>query len=604
MDRTAPAPVFALLLSLLVAGPWAGPAAAQDDPFFSRPGEVEDDPGPGFRRPGQEISEEEETGRGPRRPDRGPLPPPLPKINYQTVPIPDRWRLVEAVGVNERLWDPYNQNTLKADRPILGSQEWFFNLLTVSDTVIEPRRIPTPTGQPVSDTPGTLDVFADGDQLFVSQNFIVSTAIIKGDTVFRPPDYEFRFTGVGNITYVDVDDVGVLKSRTTQGLERTSGWFGVQDFFVDKHLRNKSDRYDFDSLRIGIQPFTSDFRGFLFQDNQPGVRLFGTFENNRIQYNVAFFRRLEKEINSGLNDFEEPRDDDVYALNVYYQDFPVLGFTTQASVTYNMNRENGGREFDRNGFLQRPALIGDAQDHKYDVVYLGLAGDGHFDRLNLTYQLYYAVGHDSNNPLAKRSQTISSFFAAVEASMDFDWWRAKGFLLYAMGDGDIDNQYASGFDAIFENPQFAGADTSFWQRQAIPLIFGGGVQLVGRNALLPNLRTSKEQGQSNFVNPGLQMYGVGTDFDILPELRFSTNFSYLRFDHTDSLRLARNQGPINQEIGWDLSGAITYRPLFTQNVVFRLSGATLVPRRGFKQLFGDEGTVPYWSVLANLILTF
>ena len=42
---------------------------------------------------------------------------------------------------------------------------------------------------------------------------------------------------------------------------------------IDKHLRNVSHRYDFDSLRVGIQPFSSDFRGFLFQDAPFGVRL-------------------------------------------------------------------------------------------------------------------------------------------------------------------------------------------------------------------------------------------------------------------------------------------------------------------------------------------
>ena len=34
------------------------------------------------------------------------------------VPLPDRWRLVEALGVNERWYDPYNQNTLKGDLPV------------------------------------------------------------------------------------------------------------------------------------------------------------------------------------------------------------------------------------------------------------------------------------------------------------------------------------------------------------------------------------------------------------------------------------------------------------------------------------------------------
>ena len=47
--------------------------------------------------------------------------------------------------------------------------------------------------------------------------------------------------------------------------------------------------------------------------------------------------------------------------------------------------------------------------------------------------------------------------------------------LGALRDGDDDpyDQKAGGFDAIFENPLFAGADTSFWIRQPVPLIGGG-----------------------------------------------------------------------------------------------------------------------------------
>jgi len=51
--------------------------------------------------------------------------------------------------------------------------------------------------------------------------------------------------------------------------------FGVQEAFVDYHIRNVSERYDFDSVRVGIQPFQADFRGFLFNDQQLGFRLFG-----------------------------------------------------------------------------------------------------------------------------------------------------------------------------------------------------------------------------------------------------------------------------------------------------------------------------------------
>src|SRR6185295_9419141 len=95
----------------------------------------------------------------------------------------------------------------------------------------------------------------------------------------------------------------------------------------------------------------------------------------------------------------------------------------------------------------------------------------------------------------------------------------------------------NGFDAVFENPQFAGADTSYWIRQAVPLIGGGRVALSGRNGVLNSLRSSKEEGQSNFTNPGIRLIGIGADLDILPELRVSANWNYLLFDTTEVLEV-------------------------------------------------------------------
>jgi len=43
--------------------------------------------------------------------------PPPEAFPTDVLPIPDRWRLVEAVGVHSRWFDPYNQNTIKGDRP-------------------------------------------------------------------------------------------------------------------------------------------------------------------------------------------------------------------------------------------------------------------------------------------------------------------------------------------------------------------------------------------------------------------------------------------------------------------------------------------------------
>ena len=78
-------------------------------------------------------------------------------------------------------------------------------------------------------------------------------------------------------------------------------------------------------------------------------------------------------------------------------------------------------------------------------------------------------------------------------------------------------------DAVLEKPLFAGADTSYWIRQSIPLIGGGGTFLSMRNGVLASLRSSREHGQSNFTNPGLHLLGVGADFDVTPGLRFISN---------------------------------------------------------------------------------
>jgi hypothetical protein len=325
----------------------------------------------------------------------------------------------------------------------------------------------------------------------------------------------------------------------------------MQELFADVHLRNVSDRYDFDSIRVGIQPFSTDFRGFLFQDNQFGIRLFGTRDNNFWQYNLAWFRRIEKDTNSGLNDIwdEGLRDDDVVIFNIYRQDLPVLGFTSQFTIVHNRNREDNKLFFDKNGFLVRPASLGQERLRNYDVTYLGYNGDGHIGRLNLTASAYFAYGEESVSTFTSKPSDIRAFFAASEASVDFDWVRVRASALYASGDDDPFDDQSEGFDAIFENPIIAGGDTSFWVRQAVPLIGGGGVTISGRNGILNSLRSSKDQGQSNFTNPGLILLGAGTDMDVTPELRLSTNVNHLWFDSTASVEAARNQETCSKKIG-------------------------------------------------------
>ncbi|HUP96332.1 MAG TPA: hypothetical protein VM073_00240, partial [Usitatibacter sp.] len=309
--------------------------------------------------------------------DPSQVPSPAPSAPRDTLPVGDRWRIMQALGFKAPWYDPYNQNLLKGDIPVV--RDWFVNVGVVSDTLVEARRLPTPVGPQSTERPESVDVFGRGRQSTVSQTLIVSMAVIKGNTTFKPPDYEFRLVPAFNFNRADVEEVRVLRVDPRAGRTRTDNHVGLQEAFADMHLRNVSERYDFDSVRAGIQPFISDFRGFLFNDVPLGVRLFGTRDNNQWQYNLGYFRRLEKDTNSGLNDLRaRPRRDDVYVANAYRQDWPRLGYTSQATVVLNVNREDDRQFYDANGFLVRPAVQGDARAHDYTVVYLGYNGDGHF----------------------------------------------------------------------------------------------------------------------------------------------------------------------------------------------------------------------------------
>ncbi|MCW3837387.1 hypothetical protein OM513_15180 [Sphingomonas canadensis] len=619
------------MLSPAEFDPWHGPDPQEAPPPPEEGQEAPPPPKPEKIDPRDFETDPAETLDGRRRPDFvEPLPdrivhfnpgavraPPPEAFPTDQVPIPDRWRLIESLGVvKERWFDPYNQNTLKGDRPLdphkwgwlgIKGEDWFLAASAVSDTVLEPRTFPIPVGVQTTERPQSLDVFGKDASFVASQTFIVGASLIKGSTAFKPPEIEYRVALAFNINHVDVPERRVLSVLPSKPSRRTDSFVGVQELFVDYHIRNVSDRYDFDSIRVGIQPFQSDFRGFLFNDQQLGVRLFGNRDGNRFQYNLAAFWRLEKDTNSGLNSvITRPRDDFVLVANLYRQDFLIPSLTSQVTALYNRNREGDGIKIDDNGFPVRPELLGDLRGHDYDVVYLGYNADGRIGRINVTASAYGALGRDSNSFFTSRPAQIRAYFGAAELSYDHNWMRFRLSGLYASGDADPYNDTEAGFDAIFENPVFAGADTSYWIRQTIPFAGGGrAVSLNGRNGILNSLRSSKEQGQSNFNNPGTWLVGVGADFDLTPGVRLSANVNKLGFANTTTLETLRNEGSIPRSIGWDVSAAAIWRPKATQNLVFRLSAAVLEPSKGFRDLFENRARDKrYVSVLANAILSY
>lgn len=602
--------LFPLLLQLAgepAPPPPEPPAAAEEAPPPVDNESIEGRRRPGYTGPLPDAVTQDNPGAV-----RAPPPEAFPTDD---IPIPDRWRLIETLGLaRERWFDPYNQNTVKGDRPLkpedwpfITGNDWFFAANLVSDTVIEPRTFPIPVGVQTTERPGSLDVFGKDASYVLSQTFIAGAALIKGSTAFKPPDVEYRLALALNVNYVNVPERRVLFVEPSKGSDRLDHFLGVQEAFVDYHIRNVSERYDFDSVRVGIQPFQADFRGFLFNDQQLGVRLFGNRDNNRFQYNLAAFWRLEKDTNSGLNAvLQSPRDDFLFIANAYRQDFLIPALTSQVTVAYNRNREADDIQIDDNGFPVRPALLGTLRGRDYDVVYLGYNADGRIGRINLTASAYAALGEDRNSFFTDREADIRAFFGAAELSYDKDWMRFRLSGAWASGDSDPFDDTEGGYDAVFENPIFAGADTSYWIRQTIPFAGGGrAISVNGRNGLLNSLRSSKEQGQSNFNNPGLILAGIGADFDLAPEFRVSANANHLWFEDTATLEALRVEGAIPKDIGWDLSAAAIWRPQATQNIVFRLSAATLIAGSGFRDLFDNLGNDrAYFSVLANAILSY
>jgi hypothetical protein len=481
-----------------------------------------------------------------------------------------------------RWYNPYNQSVLKGDYPVIGNKT-FMILSAVSTSTGEQSRTPKPSDVGAV-RPGSAEFFGKPELLAINQTFQFTFEMFHGDSTFKPRDWAIKISPTFSLpNYARARENGVLNIDVRRGVTRTDTHFSLEEAFGEVKLANINANYDFVSLRAGIQPFVSDFRGFIYSDNNLGARFFGAFGNNRYQFNAAYFHQLEKDTNSGLNRFDQ-RQQNVYIANLFRQDFLAKGYTVQASLHYNDDRRS--IEYDRNGFLVRPALIGDARPHSIKVGYLGISGDGHIRRLNLSHAYYYAFGRDERNPIAGRSTRIKSQMAAIEASFDKDYLRFRGSFFFAQGDRNATDAKATGFDAIFDDPNFIGGQFSFWNRQGIRLT-QTGIGLVQPNSILPSLRSSKTQGQANFVNPGIFIYNAGVDMEVTQRLKAIFNVNYLRFHRTESLEYVLFQNRIRKEIGFDYSVGVAYRPFLINNVTFTFGAALLQTGRGFRDIFTD-----------------
>ena len=485
-----------------------------------------------------------------------------------------------------KYWHPYLQSLLKGDAPIYG-QDVFLNL-TVSDFLqMEFRRLPTPSGVS-TERPNSSEFFGRSEQFFVSNDLSIGVDLFQGETAFKPVQWAVRLLGVYNHNYIDVQERNVVNPNPQEGSTREKDFWSLQEIFGELHIRDLSNNYDFMSSRAGVQPFVSDFRGFIFNDTNLGVRIFGNYDNNRWQWNVAAFDMLEKDTYSDLNAINERREQQILAANVYRQDLIWKGYTGQ--LNFIANFDNPSRHYDKNGFITRPAPIGNVRDHYVQAYYLGWTGDGHIGWLNIDHAFYQVLGEDGFNGIAGRRVDINAQMAALELSIDRNWLRHKVSIFYASGDDDPRDSHATGFDTIFDRPFFFGGPFSFYVHQGFNLA-GTSVNFKQRDSLVPDFRTSKSEGQSNFVNPGAAIIGYGLDADVTPKLKAFMNVNYVWTVDTAVTKQVLFTNHASNDLGLDCSLGFQWRPLLIENIILSAGVGFFVPGQGYKEIY-RANTVP------------
>ena len=176
------------------------------------------------------------------------------------VPIEDRWRLGfpawdrydhghppvdDYPYVEGHWWDPYNQNVLKGDYPIIG-QHTFLNITLSTEALLEARQVPTPaTGFESTANPFQTNLIGNGNQFFYTQFFRLGVDLSHGDAAFKPTDWRIHLQPVFNVNYLTVSELGIVSPNVNDGLSRGRDYFALQEWFLEDKLDDTSPYYDF-----------------------------------------------------------------------------------------------------------------------------------------------------------------------------------------------------------------------------------------------------------------------------------------------------------------------------------------------------------------------
>jgi hypothetical protein len=499
--------------------------------------------------------------------------------------VPDRYRLGFPRWdryVKGSPLDPYNLNVLKGDYPINAGGNTFLEITAVSDSFIQARRklINAGAGTKVeNDTQRR-------QRLFLTMDYF------EDDNTFTPSPWFIRVTQVQEWRQQD-DAVGDNEDYA---------W--VEAFF-DYRIAFLSEFGDQLNLRIGRQAFQSDFRGFLYSDVNNMARLFGTWDENKWQYNLVAMDAVQADKVSQFLRTNTDRDQIMLGGNVFRRDVPWLGFNLMGAAFY---LHDDGTGPGTNGVFNKNATKNFGR-HTVDAGYLEFAMEGVIGPFGISGAFIQALGHDRSNPFAVgpgargRALDVNAQLAALEITRPMNWFTPRASILYASGDSNPTDDQGRGFDAIFDNANFAGANFAYFNREQLQ---GRGTQLTNFNSFLPNMR-NRFFDPMNFMNPGIMVLTAGCDTTVTTKFNAFVNYNYYKYMEPGAVKQAiiASDGPalaIDNDVGQDITIGLQYRPLIINNIVFNVGSTGFVQGKGFRAISGNDEML--FTHFANAVLVY
>ncbi len=109
------------------------------------------------------------------------------------------------------------------------------------------------------------------------------------------------------------------------------------------------------------------------------------------------------------------------------------------------------------------------------------------------------------------------------------------------------------------------------------------------------MRSSKIQGQANFVNPGLLFYNLGLIAKLTPKLTAEADVNFSQFDKVGMLEQLLHQNALGHNLGIDSSVGLRYRPLLIDNIILNGGIAFFTPFAGFRDIYSGQELYSFFT---------